>query len=307
MIIPLCRNCGQDLKVPRRSGPPRQFCNQKCRYRFWHPRKVKDRTRICLECGRKYEPRRRGKSQKYCSPSCAHKASRGRKVKQTFVSQTCLTCAKKFTRARRAWNKKWCVICTQNRRASAEIIRSAKRRGSLPLPTRADSGGRARQAAKSQYKVRKAATFREIQAYRFYYLQRRTLEQTGELLGCSSMAVSQALKRLRKLYPRCFPRKGQVAIMDGQLQKLWERKLRRALQADRQQGQVREAQRIAKFLPKKDRQRLAFDLVFAWGLPQEIAAREMGISQPGIAKLLKRFFLKHPQLRSIVRARPRGL
>jgi DNA-directed RNA polymerase specialized sigma subunit len=91
------------------------------------------------------------------------------------------------------------------------------------------------------------------------------------------------------------------------MRRIWKTKLQRALQADRLQNQLREAHRIAKFLPKKDRQRLAFDLVFAWGLPQEITARQMGISQAAVAKLLKKFCLKHPQLKPTIEDRPGGL
>ena len=48
------------------------------------------------------------------------------------------------------------------------------------------------------------------------------------------------------------------------------------------------------------RQFEAYDWVCNWGIPQEIAAKKMGISQPAVSNLLQKLFAKYPSLRPTI-------
>lgn len=164
----LCRYCGASLKVSHR-GPPRQFCNARCRYRFHRPkRSKKDRTRTCFQCGRNYRSKRRGKPGKYCSPACSQEASIGKKHKLSLVTQKCAKCGAEFIRYANANNQQWCGACSRNRRASAEHLRSARRlqTRSLPRPVgkvkEAPAVATSSQRAKSKCYTGRQATLQKI-------------------------------------------------------------------------------------------------------------------------------------------------
>ena len=221
MIIPVCESCGRPFKALKHPGPKRRFCDDRCRYRFHHPHKVKDRTRICLGCGRKYQPRWRGKSQRYCSPACAQKASRGKKHRLSLVTQKCIGCGGDFVRYSNANNQRWCTTCSENRRKSTMVSRN-----------RSDKLNR--------YNAHQAT-----------------------------------------------------------LQKIWERKLKRALAADRQKNLRETARHLMETLNRVPRQWMIYDLVCNWGIPERIVAEKLGITQQGVSRVLAKILHKFPGLRPI--------
>lgn len=73
-----CPECGTAI-VPNRTGKPKKFCSDVCRWKWWrkHPKPENwksTRTAICLVCGKQFlASREYDRPRKYCSRACANK------------------------------------------------------------------------------------------------------------------------------------------------------------------------------------------------------------------------------------------
>ena len=85
--------------------------------------------------------------------------------------------------------------------------------------------------------------------------------------------------------------------MDQQLQKIWERKLQKALAAERDSDLQAQVELVLTQSRKAPIEWRIYDVVYNWGFSERLVAQKLRISQQAVSKVLVKFLNSRPSLR----------